>query len=295
MDLIERIGFFAHRDAGLFGDPRQRGHERWPGETGFAPEAEAAAVVGGEEAREFGDVAGCAVGREAHDLIFGTKGEEAEVIGDERVEHPEAVLIGLLPEEFQFAVADDPGARGVILALAVDAKKRGARKRRCVKGAGDMRDMMPGKTKLRPGQERARGHRVKAGGALGQEPAERAGEDAAGAAGPVEQRGLKRLFGEDAHVDVRGTEAGDREAVVDGAMGKTAVVLSARETFLLARGDEGAINEQRGVGVVAEIAADTEDDFTGGCRHCRSVFDRCEPVGRKSGWRGNLGKRPCPK
>ena len=112
---------------------------------------------------------------------------------------------------------------------------------------------------------------------------EGAGEAAPGAgdvAQEVDQDALEfdeGLLVEGDAVDVAGGEAGVREAGEGGGDREAGVVLDPREALLLDRGDQLAVDDERGGGVVV-VGGDAED--AGHRGHSREAGSRPRRIGR---------------
>ena len=119
---------------------------------------------------------------------------------------------------------------------------------------------MPGKVKRRTWQEVAGGFGIPTGNALRHDATEPASERITWLTTLVEKRRLERFFGEHTGVDVIRGHSADCEAVADRILREAAIMFAASETLLLAGGDQAAVDQKRGIGIVAEIATDAEND-----------------------------------
>src|SRR5208282_6093039 len=80
----------------------------------------------------------------------------------------------------------------------------------------------------------------------------------------VKKAALERFFGEDNVGDIGSGDPPDGEAVGDGPMGEPAVVFHTGEALLLSRRGEAAVDDEGGIGVVAQHATYAEDDGKAG-------------------------------
>ena len=88
----------------------------------------------------------------------------------------------------------------------------------------------------------------------------------------------ERLLEEDDVVEVVGRDAGRLQAEVDRALRELEVVLLAAEALLFGRGDEHAVAQDRGGGVV-EVAGDAQDVHQD-CRRARTSGSSAGACGR---------------
>ena len=201
-----------------------------------------------------------AVGREAHELVFAGVDAEAGVVGEGRVEQAERVGKFLFLQQLDLSVATAAERGGRPFADAVEREDGGARKRRREERARGVRLVVAAEMhRHRPAAQR--GEFVlddPRQPELVVEPVRhRGGEGAEAARGDGEGRGQDALELQQRFLVVdRGVDgpAGLGQAPGGGVAREGGVVLETRETFLLRGGDDHAVLEQDGRGVVVESA-----------------------------------------
>lgn len=256
------------------------------------------AAIGGilvKQLADFIDVARLAVRGHAHHFVFAVVDTEAEIGGERRIEQADR-----MGEALFFKQCDRVATAGRV---AVPCAGRGAERRRCP--FADAVNRQHGGLAERAGEKRAGGvaHVVIAeqdliridmqvilNDALDPElflqPVDHRIAPYVGGRGKCIQRGeqnaLKfdqRLFVEDDMLQIVGGDPCLAQAEIDGLLRKAVVVFLAREAFFHRSGDQFAVVEERGGGVVIE-AGNTEDVhqlalLSGGIEIITNGFARC--------------------
>ena len=261
VELSERGFGCARRDGEELGEAGV-GH-RLAVEIAEVVEVEAEGTVGAEIEQVLEnqiDEARFAVGREAHELVFARVDAEAAVVSESGVEEAEGVREAELAEKLEIGAGAAAERGGGPFADAVEREDGGVGERRREEGAGGVRLVMAGEMNRRRGETECAKFVFDHGWEpeLGVQPVGHRGGEGAEAAGCDRESGgedalefEERLFVVDDGVERAG---GLGNAIGDGVAREGSVVFFAGETFLLNGGDDGAVFDEGGGGIVVERA-----------------------------------------